>query len=187
MQTLKSISDAWLGEKSSAEKGFSLGFLSESYLSRADVAIIRQGDTPIAFANLWMGADKHELSIDLMRYRPGATHGVMEFLFIQLMLWGKEHGYEWFDLGMAPLSGLDSRRLSPMWNRLSNLLFQHGEQFYNFKGLRSYKSKFSPEWTPKYMASPSGLATPQILANVSTLVSGGVVGLFRRNSSCCEK
>jgi len=45
-----------------------------------------------------MGADKHELSIALMRYRSGATHGVMAFVFIQLMLWGKNkvtNGLTW--------------------------------------------------------------------------------------------
>ena len=58
-------------------------------------------------------------------------------------------------------------------------MFRHGEHFYNFQGLRAYKDKFQPEWFPKYLASPGGLATPQILANVSTLISGGVTKLLR--------
>ena len=45
MPTLKSISDAWLGEKSSAEKRFLLGFFCESCLSKADTVIIRERDT----------------------------------------------------------------------------------------------------------------------------------------------
>ena len=180
MPILKEISDSWLGAKAGAEKGFSLGYFSQAYLCRGDVALVFQNDEPIAFANVWQSADKVELSIDLMRYRTSAPPGVMDYLLTQLMLWGQEQGYEWFDLGMAPLSGLDSHRLGPIWNRLSSLLFEHGEQFYNFKGLRSYKSKFSPEWFPRYIASPGGIATPQILANVSTLISGGVTGLFRR-------
>jgi len=180
---LRAISDAWINEKSAAEKRFSLGNFNDPYLCRGDVAIVIHHGEAIAFANLWQGADKHEMSIDLMRYRPDAPHGVMEYLFTQLMIWGREQGYEWFDLGMAPLSGLDSHRLGPIWNRISSLLFKHGEQFYNFKGLRSYKSKFGPEWFPKYMASPGGIATPQILANVSTLISGGVSELFRRRSA----
>jgi phosphatidylglycerol lysyltransferase len=183
LPTLRAISDAWLNEKSAAEKRFSLGNFSDSYLCRGDVAIAIHNGEVIAFANLWQSADKHEMSIDLMRYRPGSPHGVMEYLFTQLMMWGREQGYEWFDLGMAPLSGLDSHRLGPMWNRISSLLFKHGEQFYNFKGLRSYKSKFGPEWFPKYLASPGGIATPQILANVSTLISGGVSELFRRRTA----
>ncbi len=180
MPRLKVISDAWLGEKSTAEKGFSLGSFHEPYLRRCDIALILFNDKPIAFANLWQGAGKHELSIDLMRYLPDAPRSVMEYMFIQLMLWGHEQGYEWFNLGMAPLSGIESHRLASLWNRASSLMFQHGEHFYNFQGLRNYKSKFNPEWSPKYLASPGGLASAQILANVSTLIAGGVRRLLRR-------
>ncbi|MCA9008996.1 MAG: bifunctional lysylphosphatidylglycerol flippase/synthetase MprF [Planctomycetaceae bacterium] len=180
MPRLKEISDAWLGEKSTAEKGFSLGTFRESYLRRCDIALIIRNDQPIAFANLWQGTEKHELSIDLMRYSPAAPRSVMEYMFIQLMLWGREQGYEWFNLGMAPLSGIEAHRLASLWNRASSLIFRHGEHFYNFQGLRNYKSKFNPEWTPKYLASPGGLASAQILANVSILISGGVRRLFRR-------
>ncbi len=180
MPQLKAISDAWLEEKSAGEKGFSLGFFNETYLLHYDLALVIQNDRPIAFANLWKVDGKQELSIDLMRHVPDAPHGVMEYLFVQLMLWGKEQGYEWFNLGMAPLSGVDSHRLGPAWNRVSSLVFRHGEHFYNFQGLRLYKEKFRPEWFPKYLASPGGMATPQILANVSTLISGGVVKLIRQ-------
>ncbi|MCA9159243.1 MAG: bifunctional lysylphosphatidylglycerol flippase/synthetase MprF, partial [Planctomycetales bacterium] len=149
LPTLKQISDAWLAEKSSAEKGFSLGYFSEAYLMRFDMALVYQHDRLIAFANIWRGANKKELSIDLMRYVPDAPHGVMEYLFTELLLWGHEQGYAWFNLGMAPLSGVDSHRLGPLWNRVSSLVFRHGEHFYNFQGLRSYKDKFDPEWFPK--------------------------------------
>lgn len=176
---LKQISDAWLAEKSSAEKGFSLGFFSEDYLRRCDIALIYQHDRLIAFANMWIGANKQELSIDLMRYLPDAPPSVMEYLFTQLLLWGHEQGFAWFNLGMAPLSGVDSHRLGPLWNRVSSMIFRHGEHFYNFQGLRGYKEKFDPEWFPKYLASPGGLALPRVLANVSTLISGGVMRLVR--------
>ncbi|MGI9472928.1 MAG: bifunctional lysylphosphatidylglycerol flippase/synthetase MprF [Rubripirellula sp.] len=179
MPQLKAISDAWLGEKSAAEKGFSLGFFDETYLLHYDMAIVRQDDRPIAFANLWQGGTGDELSIDLMRHPPDAPRGVMEFLFVQLMLWGHDQGYQWFSLGMAPLSGVDSHRLGPAWNRVSSLVYRHGEHFYNFQGLRAYKSKFHPEWFPKYLASPGGMATPQVLTNVSTLIAGGLVRIVK--------
>ena len=38
----------------------------------------------------------------------------MEYLFTELMLWGKQQGYRWFNLGMAPLSGLEGRSLAPL-------------------------------------------------------------------------
>lgn len=81
------------------------------------------------------------------------------------MLWGKDHNYQWFDLGMAPLSGVDARSVGPLWNRLAVIAYRHGEHFYNFQGLRQYKNKFDLEWLPRYLASPGGLALPIIPTN----------------------
>ncbi|MEZ6060437.1 MAG: bifunctional lysylphosphatidylglycerol flippase/synthetase MprF [Planctomycetaceae bacterium] len=177
LAVLKTISDAWLDERSTAEKGFSLGYFQPEYIRRCPIALVRKGDRPIAFANVWRGAERTELSIDLMRFLPQSPDSVMEFLFVQLMLWGTEQDYQWFNLGMAPLSGVDARRLGPMWNRIAALTFRHGEHFYNFQGLRRYKEKFDPVWSPKYLASPGGFALPVILTNVATLISGGLVKL----------
>jgi phosphatidylglycerol lysyltransferase len=87
------------------------------------------------------------------------------------MLWGKQQGYQWFNLGMAPLSGIENRPLAPMWNRVVNLAFHHSDHFYNFEGLRRYKEKFAPVWSPKYLASPGGWILPRILADLVTLIS----------------
>ena len=108
-----------------------------------------------------------------VRHRDDAPYGIMDFLFIRLMLWGKERGDKWFDLGMAPLSGLDTHPLAPVWTRVGALVFRHGEHFYNFEGLRAYKEKFDPVWTPKYLAAPGGLALPRILLDIAALISGG--------------
>ncbi len=171
---LKRISDAWLAEKNTREKGFSLGSFNRDYLQHFDMAVVKKADVIIAFANLWQSADQSELSIDLMRYDPAAApHGVMDYLFVQLMGWGREQGYHWFDLGMAPLSGLEDRSLAPLWNRLAAFLSRRGSHFYNFQGLRRYKEKFDPLWEPRYLASPGGLALPVILTHLVQLISGG--------------
>lgn len=177
---LKEISDSWLQEKNTGEKGFSLGFFHEAYLKYFPMGLVTRGERIVAFANLWSGAGKEELSIDLMRYLPGIHDGLMEYLFIQIMLWGREAGYKRFNLGMAPLSGFEDRVLAPLWNRVGAYLYSHGEHFYNFQGLRKYKEKFDPEWIPKYLACPGGLAIPRILANIATLVSGNVKGVLFR-------
>lgn len=175
---LRAVSDAWLAAKRTREKRFSLGFFSEGYLKEGPVAVVRQAGKIVAFANLWLGANKEELSPDLMRYVPDAPANLMEYLFLQLMLWGQREGYHWFNLGMAPFSGFDDRALAPLWNRLGSFVFRHGEHFYNFQGLRQYKDKFAPEWTPKYLACPGGLALPRILANVASLIAGGMKGVI---------
>ncbi len=177
---LKQISDEWLASKRTKEKGFSLGRFDDRYLKSFPVALIRIGDAVVAFANVWVGADRTEISVDLMRYTSVAPPGVMEFLLIELMLWGKENGYQRFNLGMAPLSGIENRSLAPLWNRVGALLFSRGEPFYNFQGLRLYKEKFDPIWEPRYLASPGGLVLPRILTNVASLISGGLAGVVSK-------
>lgn len=177
---LRGVSDEWLLEKRTREKGFSLGYFDESYLSHCPVALLRCDGRIAAFANVWETSAKAELSIDLMRYTRDAPEDAMEALFIELMLWGKTQGYDWFNLGMAPLSGLENRALAPLWNRLGALVFRYGENFYSFQGLRQYKQKFDPVWTPRYLASPGGLALPRILTNISVLIARGARGLVTR-------
>ncbi|PWB70118.1 hypothetical protein C3F09_09505 [candidate division GN15 bacterium] len=176
----RSISDQWLQLKNVREKRFSLGYFDERYLGRFPHAIVRQNGRIVAFANIWPGGGKEELSIDLMRHTPEAHGGVMDFLFIELMLWGKQQGYQWFNMGMAPFSGLDNRGPAPLWHRLGALVYRYGEYFYNFQGLRRYKEKFHPVWTPRYLASPGGVSLFRILANLGTLISGGAKGVVAR-------
>jgi phosphatidylglycerol lysyltransferase len=179
---LREVSDAWLREKRMAEKGFSLGFFDEAYVRRSPVAVVEEGGRVMAFATVWPGPDGTELSVDLMRYRPDAPRNVMEALLLNLMLWGRAEGYRRFNLGMAPLSGLEVSAIAPVWTRLGNWLFERGEALYNFQGLRAYKEKFHPAWEPRYLAYPGGLALPRITADVSALIARGYRGLFRRGA-----
>ncbi len=181
MPELRRVSDAWLGGRTTREKGFSLGHFDEAYLRRFPAAVVRGADGEVAaFANLWTSGGLEELSVDLMRHTDAAPRGVMDYLFVRLMLWGREQGYRRFNLGMAPLSGLGNRQLAPLWTRAGSMLFRHGEHFYNFRGLRAYKEKFDPAWEPRYLASPGGLALPRVLANVTSLISGGLSGVLTK-------
>ncbi|MDD2725638.1 MAG: bifunctional lysylphosphatidylglycerol flippase/synthetase MprF [Methylovulum sp.] len=178
---LRQISDAWLANKNTREKGFSLGFFAEDYLRRTDVAVIQDESGQImAFANLWQTIGHEELSIDLMRYDPESPKGIMDFLFAELMLWGKAEHYQWFSLGMAPLAGLERRPLAPLWHKIGAAIFDMGDQFYNFEGLYEYKAKFLPHWQPRYLAAPSGLGMPRALMAIARQISGGWQGIFSK-------
>jgi phosphatidylglycerol lysyltransferase len=108
-----------------------------------------------------------------MRFSAEAPPSTMDYLFTELMLWGQAQGYRWFNLGMAPLSGLENRALAPLWHRVGSFLYRHGESFYNFEGLRRFKEKFNPRWEPRYLASAGGMRLPRALLDISTLISGG--------------
>jgi phosphatidylglycerol lysyltransferase len=173
MSELAAISTEWLAEKAAGEKRFSVGYFDPAYLANFPIAVVRREGKIVAFTNLWLSGTHEELSVDLMRHSNAAPKGVMDFLFIELMLWAKTQGFHWFNLGMAPLSGLEQRPLAPAWHRLGNLIFDMGESFYNFEGLRRYKEKFQPTWEPRYLAAPGGLALPRVLLDVTALIAGG--------------
>jgi len=177
---LRSVSDEWLDRRGAAEKGFSLGSFDEAYLRHFPCALLERDGRIEAFANVWPGPDGRDLSSDLMRHRDAAPNGAMEALFIQLMLWGRGQGYRRFNLGMAPLSGLESSPVAPLWNRLATFVYRRGEPLYNFQGLRAFKDKFHPTWQPRYLAWPGGLALPRILADIAALIAGGYGKVFRR-------
>jgi len=65
------ISDAWLAQRQLVEKRFSLASFQAAYLSRFPCAIVRQGGRVIAFANLWLGAEKDATLIAGKTMTPG--------------------------------------------------------------------------------------------------------------------
>jgi phosphatidylglycerol lysyltransferase len=176
---LSAISSAWLENKGVRERQFSIGFFDPDYLRRFPCAVVEdESGRIIAFANLLLGPKREELSIDLMRYRDDAPR-VMDFMFTSLFQYGKERGYTWFNMGMAPLSSVGEIRGAHTRERLANLFFQHGETWYNFQGLRLYKEKFGPEWVPRYMAYQNAWEWPVAIAHVSALIAGGWGGVLR--------
>ena len=180
LPTLRAISNAWLADKATAEKRFSVGSFSDEYVSRFPIALVRSAGAPVAFANLWTTPSKEELSVDLMRFGLDAPRGTMDFLFVELMSWARAQGYGWFNLGMAPLSGLGTHPLAPVWHRVGNFIYRHGEHFYNFEGLRHYKAKFHPVWEPRYLVAQDGFALPRIFTDISILIAGGLKELITK-------
>ncbi len=171
---LKEVSDAWLRSKRAREKQFSIGSFDAAYLAMFPCAIVanRAGET-VAFANLLLGPNQDEFSVDLMRYTPECPNGVMDMLILHLFDWGRELGYRTFNLGMAPLSTVGVVRQAHFGERLANILFQHGEHWYNFKGIRLFKAKYDPRWVPRYLAYPAFWIWPQAIVSIAALIAGG--------------
>lgn len=177
LDELREVSDAWLATQQAREKSFSLGHFDPAYLSRLPVAVVRQGDRIVAFANVMRTATPDEAAIDLMRHRPEVPNGTMDFLFARLMLHLREAGYRRFGLGMAPMSGMAEHPLASRWQRYGRLVYEHGRRFYNFQGLRSFKEKFGPEWEARYLVAPGGAAALLALSDTAALIGGGLRGV----------
>jgi len=180
LDELETISDAWLEHHAGGDKAFSMGGFIRRYVTEFPCALVRVDGQIVAFATIWTTPDRTTFSMDLMRYSDDAPKNVMDYLFVELLHWGVGQGYVAFEFGVAPLAGLEDRPLAPIMSRVGRLLFERGEEIYNFRGVRRYKDKYDPIWEPRYVAAPNKWAIPILMADAGMLASGGMVGLVKR-------
>lgn len=175
---IAALSAGWLAHHKVREKRFSLGAFDPDYVRRQPVALLRQDGRIVAFANVLLTDLREEVTVDMMRFAADAPNGTMEALLLHLILHFQREGYEWFLLGMAPLSGLSTSSAAPIWHRVGRTVFEHGDRFYNFSGLRAFKAKFLPEWRPRYLAVAGGINPMLALADITVLIGGGLKGVI---------
>lgn len=174
-EELRAVSDAWLAAHKGGELSFSLGRFDIDYLRHFPIALLRGPQGVAAFANLLTTPDGRCVAVDLMRHRPDGPHAVMDALFVEIMGWARANGYAEFELGMAPLAGLEITSVAPLSRRLEALVYRSAERFYGFKGLRAYKQKFDPVWRPVFLATAAGLGPVAALADVGRLTRRKIV------------
>lgn len=178
MDDLRRVSDGWLADHAAREKRFSLGAFDPAYVAAQPVAVLRKSGQIIAFATVAVTHTLAEATVDLMRFAPEAPGGAMDYLFICLMEHMRDAGYRSFNLGMAPLAGLTRHDMAPVWDHIGSTLFEHGERFYNFRGLRAFKAKFHPRWEPRYLAVSGTAGAALALMDAALLIGGGMRGVI---------
>jgi phosphatidylglycerol lysyltransferase len=181
MAEVRAVSDAWLAARGGREKRFSVGRFDPDYLQRFPLVTVRLEGRVVAFANLLAATGRRAAAVDLMRHRQDAPGNAMEFLFTALLVELAGRGFAEFSLGMTPLAGLTARRGSDLWTRFGALVYRRGDRFYNFEGLRRFKSKFDPEWRPRYLCCRSILPPVAPLADAALLIAGSARGLVGGN------
>jgi phosphatidylglycerol lysyltransferase len=177
LDALAAISDGWLARRGAREKRFSVGRFDRAYLQQGPLVLVRHEGRIVAFANLLVAQGQGSAAVDLMRHVGDAPAGVMEFLFTELMLRLRAQGLAEFSLGMAPFAGLTARRGADLWTRFGALVYQYGDRFYNFDGLRRFKAKFDPVWRPRYFCCRGVLPPVAPLADSARLIAGSARGL----------
>lgn len=183
MDALQSISAEWLEARTGDEKGFSVAAFEPSFVERHFVGLVREHGEPIGFASVMTTDAKGEASVGLMRNARNASPYTMEFLFTRLILALSELDFDVLSLGVAPLSGLRAAPLSSRWHWLGAQIWKHGDRFYNFQGLRTFKGKFNPVWEPRYLAASGALGPFVALADAVALIGGGLAGSSRRDAN----
>ncbi len=160
---LRAVSDEWLDMVRGGEKGFFIGAFEDDYIRRCPVmAVYDPGGRIHAFANLYPEFQRNEATVDLMRRTRAVENGTMEMLFVSLFAWARDNGYDTFNLGLSPLAGVGQAADDPAAERALGFLFKHSQQYYNFKGLYRFKSKFHPVWSPRYLIYPGHASLPAV-------------------------
>ncbi len=173
MGDLAEISAEWLESRRGEEKGFSVAAFEPNYLARQHVALLRERGRAVAFVSVMVTRSGGEATVGLMRNSGPNSPVAMEYLITRLILALKERELKSLSLGAAPLAGVRAAPLSSRWNRLASLIWKHGDRFYNFQGLRTFKSKFNPIWQPRYFAASGSLGPFVALADATVLIGSG--------------
>lgn len=173
LKELRSISDEWLQMMQGAEKKFSVGWFDYDYLRECEIVAVHTPEGTIsAFTNVVSEFQKNEITIDLMRRRTDIEKGTMEFLFVSMFQHFQQLNYDGFNLGLSALSGVGGTQDSPALEKALKYLYEHLNKFYNFKGLHTFKDKFSPRWEPRYLVYPNLAALPDIVVALVRADSG---------------
>lgn len=160
---LKEVSDEWLRLPGRRERQFSLGFFDPEYLRGTPIFVAEEADGRLlGFANLIPSFAPGEATIDLMRRRTEAPNGLMDFLFVKLLLQLKDQGFTRFNLGMAPMSGFAEREEATREERAIHAFFQRLNFLFSYSGLRAYKAKFASSWEPRYLVYRNVFDLPRV-------------------------
>lgn len=162
IQRLRAVSDEWLSIGGHRERRFTLGRFEDDYIRASPIFAVESPEGEIvAFANLIPDGKQGEATIDLMRRRREPS-GVMEYLFVKMFQSLKEQGFHAFSLGMAPLANVGVDPDAPFVERMLRQAYEHLNMLFSYKGLRSFKDKFKPDWEPRYLIYRSELALPKV-------------------------
>jgi phosphatidylglycerol lysyltransferase len=166
---LKKVSEEWLSKNKTREKGFLTCFFLEKYLAAFQLAVVRNEGRIVAFANLCASGAKEEAALGLLRSSAGAASFLEDYLKVELILWAKEKGYQYFNLGMAPLLDTEESPLAPLKEKMAEILSPY-TQVDSLQDIRQEKERYNPVWEPKYLAAAGNLPLPVAFNNIRSLV-----------------
>ncbi|HEX7078087.1 MAG TPA: phosphatidylglycerol lysyltransferase domain-containing protein [Candidatus Eisenbacteria bacterium] len=176
------ISAEWLRSQHGGEKGFAMGRfdtqrLRESWLAVAWDPSRLRADAFVTWVPVW---GRRGWALDLMRRRANAPPGCMEFLVASCAEAARARGDALLSLSLSALVKAEGDGAEPA-DRARSFLMEHLARFYDFQGLFRWKSKFQPEFEPRYLVYPDPLSLPRVaLALVRAQSPGGLLTYFRR-------
>ena len=179
IQEMKTVSDIWL--KNKKEMGFSLGWFSPDYLQDSPIVTARNKERDmIAFVSIMPSYNNTSAAVDLMRRLPDTNRSLMDTMFTEIILHYQEAGIKKLHIGMAPLAGVGENTFAFRQEKMARYLYEYGNFFYGFDGLRSFKEKFSPNWEPRYLAYHHSLKLVPTLVEIRLLIQNSPTRTMKR-------
>ena len=165
---IKSVSDEWLKSFEVKEVVFSQGMFSEIELKHQDIIILQDADGQIkAFLNIIPDYAEDECTYDLIRKTSDAPASAMDGIILELIQYAKEKGKLFLNLGMVPMSGLDSPENSA--EQIIKMAADKMKRFQHYKGLKEFKEKYASLWENKYLVYDNDfdlVQLPVVLNNI---------------------
>ena len=150
LQSLQQVSDEWLKDYEMEEAVFSQGMFDKQELKNHEVITVEDNEERIvAFLNIIPNYKNGDITYDLIRKTADAPGGVMDALIIELIQYAKEKGYESMNLGMVPMSGIESPENTA--EQVVKFAYEKLKRFSGYKGLRDFKEKYATQWLDKYL------------------------------------
>ena len=143
------IDTEWERNSGYIKRNFVPGIYNPQYMKNFDFAVIKQNGKICGFSVLVGAKNKHEAASGVARY-VCADENIFPYLIYKNILWAKENGFKWFNLG---LTYVESEGSDNEFVRHFGKLFAFAEHFgEDLSKLREFKLKFKPVWHNKYIA-----------------------------------
>ena len=150
VEQLRLVSDEWLATFDKSETIFSQGMFDERSLQYQDVIMaLNPENVPVAFLNIIPDYTPGGFTYDMIRQTTNAPGGCIDALVIAAIEYGKEKKLLQLNLGLAPMSGIDTP-CSPA-ERLVKFAYEKIKHFQHYHGLRDFKEKYATGWLNKYL------------------------------------
>jgi len=160
LSKLRQISHDWLKGPGRSERGLVMGYFSFAYMQQCNIIVAKDNKgTIMGFLNQVPSYDNQEANYDLLRHANGSLGNINDFLLMSFIAECTKQNYERLNLGLCPLSGINKHpnEEQKALDRLLNFAYSNGDRLYSFSGLRRFKAKYEPEWSPRYIGYRGGI------------------------------
>lgn len=169
LEELRIVSDEWLEQSDVEETVFSQGMFDEQELAKQDIIAVTDSDGHVkAFLNILPDFAGDDCTYDLIRKTADSPGAAMDALIIRLVAYAKEHGKQYVNLGLAPMTGITAPDNTA--ERIMVVAADRIRRFRHYKGLREFKEKYASLWENKYLVYSNDFDLLQLPAALNKVI-----------------